>query len=88
MSLTAAEARSRFGQVLEEARKGPVFIDKAGRRHSVVMSVEHYEQLLRAAEPAVGDPAARFYEQHKGWVDEQNARFEQHGVWNEEYRRW
>ncbi|MDE2455112.1 MAG: prevent-host-death protein, partial [Burkholderiales bacterium] len=66
----------------------PVFIEKAGRRHSVVLSVEHYEQLLRAAEPALDASAKRFYEQHKDWVDEQNGRFEKHGAWNEEYRRW
>lgn len=88
MSLTAAEARSRFGQVLEEARKGPVFIDKAGRRHSVVMSVEHYEQLLSAAQATPGDTAQRFYEQHKGWVDQCNELVEAHGVFGEEYRRW
>jgi hypothetical protein len=35
------------------------------------------------------DPAAQaFYVKHKSWVDEQNARFEKVGVWNEELRRW
>ncbi|MDE2399152.1 MAG: type II toxin-antitoxin system prevent-host-death family antitoxin [Burkholderiales bacterium] len=88
MSVSATDAKNRFGQVLEEARKGPVFIEKAGRRHSVVLSVEHYEQLLRAAEPALDASAKRFYEQHKDWVDLCNELVEAHGVFGEEYRRW
>jgi prevent-host-death family protein len=94
--ITATEAKNRLGQVLEQAQKRPVFIEKSGRRHSVVMSVELYDKLVAAAKPEPPkvdveslNPAARaFYEQYKDWVDEQNARFEQHGIWNEEFRRW
>jgi prevent-host-death family protein len=94
--ITATEAKNRLGQVLEQAQKRPVFIEKQGRRHSVVMSVEQYERLVAAARPAAPpvdvaslDPAARaFYEQYKDWVDEQNARVAQYGVWNEEFRGW
>ena len=92
MNLTATDAKNRFGQVLEQAQKRPVFIEKAGRRHSVVMSVELYDRLVKAAAPAPAtdmNPAARaFYEQHKEWVDAQNERFEKYGIWNEEFRRW
>jgi prevent-host-death family protein len=92
MTLSATEAKNRFGQVLEQAQQRPVFIEKAGRRHSVVMSVEMYDRLVAAQSPAPReplDPAAQaFYEKHKSWVDEQNARFEKVGIWNEELRRW
>ena len=92
MTLTATEAKNRFGQVLEQAQKRPVFIEKAGRRHSVVMSVELYDQLVAAQSPTPKEPLApaaqAFYEKYKGWVDEQNARFEKVGIWNEEFRRW
>lgn len=97
MDVTATEAKNRFGQVLEQAQRGPVFIEKGGRRHSVVVSAEHYDRLLAAANarsvapvnPATLNPEARaFYERYKDWVDEQNRLHEQHGVWNDEFRRW
>jgi prevent-host-death family protein len=98
MSLTATEAKNRFGQVLEQAQRQPVFIAKAGRRHSVVMSVEHYDRMVASAQAAAtAEPPAevqhspeadRFYAQHKDWVDLQNAHFEKHGVFGEEYRLW
>lgn len=92
MNLTATDAKNRFGQVLEQAQKRPVFIDKAGRRHSVVMSVELYDRLVAAKAPAapaeVGEAGRQFYEKYKDWVDEQNRHFERHGIWNEEFRTW
>jgi prevent-host-death family protein len=93
--ITATEAKNRLGQVLEQAQKRPVFIEKSGRRHSVVMSVELYDRLVAAAKPQaphaaepLSPEAQAFYEQYKDWVDEQNAHFEQYGIWNEEFRTW
>ena len=78
-----------LGQVLERAQTKPVFIEKAGRRHSVVMSVEQYDALLAAsgAEPRIKS-SKEFYERYKDWVDEQNRHFEEHGLWNDELRTW
>lgn len=93
MNLTATDAKNRLGQVLESAQREPVFIDKSGRRHSVVISAARYEELLRAeqggAEPLSMDARRkRFNEQYKDWIEEQNRRVREHGVWNEEFRRW
>lgn len=89
MNFTATEAKNRLGQVLEEARTRPVFIEKAGRPHSVVLSIGRYESLLaKAGEPEKSTSAAHFYERYKDFVDEQNARFEKDGLWNEEFRTW
>ena len=94
MTVTATDAKNRFGQVLEQAQKRPVFIEKAGRRHSVVMSVELYDKLRRKervrAEPApeVSAEGRAFYAKHKDWVDMQNEHFEKHGLFGEEYRAW
>jgi len=92
MTLTATDAKNRFGQVLEQAQKRPVFIEKAGRRHSVVMSVELYDRLVAAkapAEPVETNEAGRqFYEKYKDWVDMQNELVEQYGVFGEEFRTW
>ena len=89
MNLTATEAKNRLGQVLEQAQREPVFIEKSGRRHSVVLSVELYELLLaqrRRDKPA--DAGKAFYDQYKEWVDMQNALVEKFGIPGEEFRAW
>ena len=89
MDVTATEAKNRLGHVLEQAQREPVFIEKAGRRHSVVLSNERYEELLKAeAGESLAQRRRRFNEQHKDWIEEQNQRFARHGLWNEEFRRW
>lgn len=89
MNVTATEAKNRLGQVLEQAQSKPVFIDKAGRRHSVVLSVRHYDALVAAAAPKARPSSSKqFYERYKEWVDEQNRLFDEHGLWNEELRIW
>ena len=89
MKVSATEAKNRFGQLLESAQKGPVVIEKAGRRHSVVISNERYEQLLRAeAVESMAERKRRFNEQYKEWIEEQNRHFEKYGVFGEEFRRW
>ena len=89
MDVTATEAKNRLGQVLEQAQRAPVFIDKSGRAHSVVISVERYEALLAGQRPGPeGDPAQAFYEHYKDWVDMQNALVEAAGIPGEEFRPW
>ena len=97
VSITATDAKNRFGQLLEQAQRKPVIIEKAGRRHSVLMSVQQYETLLAAQQPVPAARAARassspegraFYAQYKDWVDMQNELVEQYGVFGEEYRVW
>lgn len=96
MNITSTDAKNRFGQVLDEAQKRPVVIEKSGRRHSVLMSAEHYDRLVaraaQGAEPAAETPlnpkAQAFAAKYKAWVDEQHRHVEQHGIWNEEFRTW
>ena len=93
MNLTATEAKNRLGHVLESAQREPVFIDKSGRRHSVVISAARYDELLRAEQGGSVDGSLearrqRFNEQYKDWIDEQNRRVREQGVWNAEFRRW
>ncbi len=53
-AMTATEAKNRFGEVLELARKEPVRVQKNGRDVAVVLSAEDYTQLVeRAAPPKV-----------------------------------
>ena len=95
MRMTATEAKNRFGQVLEHAQRNPVVIEKAGRRHSVVLSAAQYDRLLKSALPASvsaageGGAAARdFYERYRDWVDMNNDLVERYGIFGEEHRVW
>jgi len=44
-SLTASEAKNRFGMLLDWARQEPVLIEKQGRQVAVILSVEEYQRL-------------------------------------------
>jgi prevent-host-death family protein len=89
MNVTATEAKNRLGQVLEQAQSKPVFIEKAGRPHSVVISSKRYAELLAVeAGLTLAERKRRFNERYKDWIAEQNERFEKRGLWNDEFRSW
>lgn len=65
-TITARDAKNRFGRLLDAAQRAPVLLTKKGRAVSVVMSVEQYERLrgaawerLAAAMDSLGQEAAR-----------------------------
>ena len=89
MNVTASEAKNRLGQVLEQAQSKPVFIEKAGRPLSVVISSQRCAELLAVeAGPPTAERKRRFHERYKEWIAEQNESFEKQGRWNDEFRRW
>lgn len=48
--ISATDAKNRFGQLLEIARTEPVRIQKNGRDVGVMVSPDHYAELLARAE--------------------------------------
>ncbi len=44
-TLGASEAKNRFGELLDLARREPVQITKKGRNVAIVLSVEEFERL-------------------------------------------
>ncbi len=44
-TLRASEAKNRFGELLDLARREPVQIAKKGRNVAVVLSIEEFERL-------------------------------------------
>lgn len=48
-TITAVEARNRFGQLLDTAQKQPVTVTKKGRPIVVVMSAQDYERRKQRA---------------------------------------
>jgi len=47
---TAMEFQRRFGEYQHQARKGPVEITRHGRRELVLLSADHYDWLVAAAQ--------------------------------------
>ena len=56
MNYSATDAKNRFGEVLEMARKEPVHIQKNGRDVAVVLSPEEYQSLQQALTRPVVNP--------------------------------
>ncbi|AKR58270.1 hypothetical protein XM25_21250 [Devosia sp. H5989] len=53
-TITATDAKNKFGQVLDEAQREPVRIQKNGRDVAVVVSAAEYERLKTGSAEAVG----------------------------------
>jgi prevent-host-death family protein len=45
-SMTATDAKNRFGELLEMARREPVLIQKNGRTVAVMVSPEEYQRMI------------------------------------------
>ena len=48
-TISAIDAKNRFGQLLAAAQQAPVTVTKKGRPAAVVMSIEDYERIRGAA---------------------------------------
>ena len=48
-TMTATDAKNRFGELFEQARKEPVHIQSHGRDVAVVLSPEQYAALVKGA---------------------------------------
>lgn len=93
MNISATEAKNKFGQMLDACQHHPVIIEKAGRRHGVLMSAKQYDQLVAKTsgrpEVRTGQSAGDlFYSEYKDWVDMQNDLVAHYGVFGEEHRVW
>jgi prevent-host-death family protein len=48
-TITAIEAKNKFGQLIEAAQRQPVTVTRKGRASVVVMSIEDYERRKKRA---------------------------------------
>lgn len=48
-TLSARDAKNRFGYLIDTARQEPVSVEKHGRPVVVVLSIEDYERLVGVA---------------------------------------
>lgn len=89
MRVTATEAKNRFGSLCAQAKREPVFVEKAGQLDTVILSAEHYE-ALRGHHDRVSRAARRkaFEAEYADWIAAQNARIETHGIPGADLRPW
>ena len=45
MHVTATEAKNRFGSLCAQAKREPVFVEKAGQLDTEILSAEQYQAL-------------------------------------------
>lgn len=89
MRVSATEAKNRFGTLSAQAKREPVFVEKAGRIDTVILSAEHYQALQ--ASHAKADRVARkkkFESEFADWIAAENARLEAHGIPGADLRPW
>jgi PHD/YefM family antitoxin component YafN of YafNO toxin-antitoxin module len=89
MRVTATEAKNRFGSLCAQAKREPVFVEKAGQLDTVIISAELY-QTLQANHDEASRAARRkaFEAEFVDWIAAQNARVETHGVPGADLRPW
>lgn len=89
MRVTATEAKNRFGSLCAQAKREPVFVEKAGQLDTVILSAEHFQALQDNLDK--GSRTARrkaFEAEFSDWISAQNARFEMHGIPGADLRPW
>lgn len=62
-TITAIDAKNRFGQLLETAQREPVTVTKQGRPAAVMLSVEDYERMRGMARERVLDSVRQMQEE-------------------------
>lgn len=89
MRVTATEAKNRFGSLCAQAKREPVFVEKAGQIDSVILSAEQYRALQAGQGTASLAARRKVFEAEFGdWIAAQNARVEVHGVPGADLRPW
>lgn len=81
MRVTATEAKNRFGSLCAQAKRTPVFVEKAGQLDSVILSAEQYLALQTAQDKTSRAARRQAFEAEFGdWITAQNARVEADGI--------
>ncbi|MBH9551900.1 type II toxin-antitoxin system Phd/YefM family antitoxin [Inhella sp. 4Y17] len=89
MRVTATEAKNRFGSLCAQAKREPVFVEKAGQVDTVILSVEQYEKLSAAHDKAGLAARKKAFEvEYRDWIAAQNRRFETQDIPGADLRPW
>lgn len=89
MQVTATQAKNRFRAICTHAKTEPVFVEKDGRVDTVIVSAQQFEALRSAGQNKTLAQRRRLFDQaHKRWLDEQNTRVANNGLWCDDLRVW
>ena len=89
MRVTATEAKNRFGSLCAQAKREPVFVEKAGQLDTVILSAETYLALQAHHDSAGRAVRKKAFEAEFGdWIAAQNDLIEMHGVPGADLRPW
>ena len=89
MRVTATEAKNRFGSLCAQAKREPVFVEKAGQLDTVILSLEQYVALQANHGKSRRAARKREFESEFGdWIAAENARVEEHGIPGADLRPW
>lgn len=89
MRVTATDAKNRFGSLCAQAKRAPVFVEKAGQIDTVILSADHYQALLAQRDKASRAARKKAFEAEYGdWIAAENARVESHGIPGADLRPW
>ena len=89
MRVTATEAENRFCSLCAQAKREPVFVEKAGQLDTVILSAEQYLALKANQDKASIAARKKAFEAEYGdWIAVQNARFETRGIPGADLRPW
>jgi len=89
MRVSATEAKNRFGSLSAQAKREPVFVEKAGQLDTVILSAEHYHALQANHDKASRAGRKKTFEAEFGdWIAGENARVDANGVPGADLRPW
>ncbi len=89
MRVSATEAKNRFGSLSAQAKREPVFVEKAGQLDTVILSAEHYHALQASHDQGSRTARKKRVEaEFSDWITAQNASFEAHGIPGADLRPW
>ena len=89
MRVSATEAKNRFGSLCAQAKRAPVFVEKAGQLDTVILSAEQYEALRAAHDTADRATRKKAFEAEFGdWIAAQNSWVEKNGIPGADLRPW
>jgi hypothetical protein len=89
MRVSATEAKNRFGSLSAQAKREPVFVEKAGQLDTVILSAEHYHALKANHDKASRAGRKKRFEAEFGdWIAGENARIDANGIPGADLRPW
>jgi PHD/YefM family antitoxin component YafN of YafNO toxin-antitoxin module len=89
MRVTATEAKNRFGSLCAQAKREPVFVEKAGQLDTVILSAEQYQALQTGQDKTSRAARRQAFEAEFGdWITAENARVEAQGIPGADLRPW